>query len=453
MENEKEKDAIKEGQENPAEQETASAPNPKDGEKKKRKFSISALFYDNRFVMAFSVFCAVIVWTIISATTYVEKELTISDVPVDYSTTLSENVREELGLQIVGNRVEKVTVKISGNAFIVGQITAGDILVTARLYNVTTAGTYSVNLIAQPKNNKSFSIDWIDPPIVQLKLDRTVEKEFSVELETNSYQVDDGFAASESLSLQKIVISGPEANVKRVAKVVAETDQVEEKVDKTTNYMAKIVLYDDMGLIIEDPELTLSATEAELTITIKEVRELPILVEFDNLPAGFNTNAVTLTPKTLKIAAPSDVFDSLTEILVGTVDFSEVDTSHKVFTLPIALPSGCINQSEQDEVTVKVNLTGMRTREFDVTNITVAGSREGQDINIMTRTVKVRVTGPAEEIELLTSDNISALMSLDDIPQTTGKHEIPMTIRVAGGDSCWAYGKPTAFVYVSDKKE
>ncbi len=219
--------------------------------------------------------------------------MTISGVPVDYSAALSESATKDLGLQIVGNKVERVNVKISGNAFIVGQITADDILVTARLTNVTTAGTYSVNLVAQPKNNKNFNIDWIEPSIVQLKLDRTVEKKFPVELETNAYEVQDGYTASESLSLQSITVKGPEENVKRVSKVVAETDQVDSMLSQTNTYMANIVLYDDMGMPIEDPELTLSASEAEVTVVVKEVRELPVKVNYVNLPEGFSTRLVT----------------------------------------------------------------------------------------------------------------------------------------------------------------
>lgn len=437
---------------NPSEETNTPSPNPKNRRKKdpkKRKLTFSRLFNNNRFVMAFSVFCAVVLWTIISATTHIEKEMTISGVPVDYSATLSESATKDLGLQIVGNKVERVNVKISGNAFIVGQITADDILVTAKLTNVTTAGTYSVNLVAQPKNNKNFNIDWIEPSIVQLKLDRTVEKEFPVELKTNAYEVQDGFTASESLSLQNITVTGPEENVKRVSKVVAETDQVDSTLSQTNTYMAKIVLYDDMDMPIEDPELTLSATEAEVTVVVKEVRSLPVKVNYVNLPSGFSTRLITLSPATIRVAAPSDVFETLTEIVVGSIDFSQVDTSHKTFTYPIDLPSGCTNQSGEDEVTVKVNLSGMRTRELDVSQISLSSEREGQAINVITRTVTVRVTGPAEEIELLTSDDITAIIPLDEVPETAGKHEVPLSIQISGGGECWVYGKPTAFVSVS----
>lgn len=97
-----------------------------------------------------------------------------------------------------------------------------------------------------------------------------------MELKTNAYEVQDGFTASESLSLQNITVTGPEENVKRVSKVVAETDQVDSTLSQTNTYMAKIVLYDDMNMPIEDPELTLSATEAEVTVVVKEVRSLPV---------------------------------------------------------------------------------------------------------------------------------------------------------------------------------
>ena len=62
-------------------------------EKKKKRLKISELFYNNHFVMVFSVVCALVLWFIMAATNTTERPWEITNVPVEVE--LSASAQDE----------------------------------------------------------------------------------------------------------------------------------------------------------------------------------------------------------------------------------------------------------------------------------------------------------------------------------------------------------------------
>ncbi len=421
----------------------------------RKKFRFSRLFDNNYLVMIFSVFCAFVCWVVVSSSASSE-EITriISDVPIDYS--LSSSVSGDLGLQVINtsNSQKTVNVTITGKKYIVGQITKDDLAATVKLSDVTGAGTYRAEVKAQATGKlTNFTISSTDPGFVSVRLDRTISKEYSLGIKTNSYQAGEGYTLLQPrLSSVKdtIKITGPTTDLEEIAKVVAITDEIPSVVSQTGNYQAKVVLYDANDQVINNPALDLEFTEAEVTIVVMQLKTLPVEVTLANAPQGAENISIKLSPSSVQVSGASDVFSTLESLNVGTIDFTKVNTDHTEFTFDLksALPSGCSLEDDITEVTATVNLAGMRTREFDVTSIKLSGANNSSAVRVLTKTIRLNITGPAEQIEGITADDISVLVNLDQEAQSTGKHEIPVTVQIDGGDRCWAYGSPTVFVQV-----
>ena len=108
---------------------------------KKKKFSIGRLFYNDKFVMIFSVLVSIILWFTVSATnTSTESHKVISDIPVTIE--LSQNAKDND--LMVFNDNQTASVSVSGSSFIVSQVQKENILVTAlQAGTIDRAGTYT----------------------------------------------------------------------------------------------------------------------------------------------------------------------------------------------------------------------------------------------------------------------------------------------------------------------
>lgn len=117
---------------------------------KNKNFSFSSLFYNNRFVMTFSLATAVVIWLIVAIQFSPQDERVVKDVPVKIN--MSSNI-ETFDLQIFGISDFKVDVTVSGKRYIVASnnLSAEDFVVTANTNYVDSAGKYSLKLDVKKK--------------------------------------------------------------------------------------------------------------------------------------------------------------------------------------------------------------------------------------------------------------------------------------------------------------
>lgn len=424
---------------------------------KKKQFRFNRLFENNYFVMILSVFCAFVCWVVVSSSASSE-EITriIADVPINYS--LPSSISSDLGLQVINTSASQntVNVKITGKKYIVGQVTKDDISAVVRLSDVTGTGVYRAEVKAQAIGKlTNFTISSVDPGTISVRLDRTISKEYSMGIQTNTYQAEEGYTLLQPrLSSVKdtIKITGPTTDLDEIAKVVAITDEIPSVVKKTGNYQAQVVLFDVNDQIINNPALELEFTEAEVTIVAMQLKTLPIELKLVNEPKGAESIPIRLSPSKVQVSGASDIFATLNSLNVGVIDFSKVSIDHREFTFELgaALPSGCLPEDDVTEVKAVVDLSGMRTREFDVTNIVFDETAEGEtSVRVLTQTIHLTITGPAEQIEGITPEEISVIVQPNVTQQSIGKHELPVTVEIEGGDRCWVFGSPTVFVEVT----
>lgn len=415
------------------------------------------LFYNNYFLMAFSILVAFSIWMGISfSDTTTEMTRTIRGVQLEY-TNLPDSV-SQLGLEVIDgpSNVKQVDVTISGKQYIISQITAADLSAYIRLTDASAAGNYTAEVKAMANGkNKDFTIQNVDPQIVNVRLDRMTTKEFTLACSTNTYAAADGYTLkTPTLSDTSVMISGPATDMQQIARVVAEAT-VPEEINATNTYEATVHVYDEYGQEINNPMFQFSVEKTELTIVAMQLKTVPLEVAYLNAPENMSKNMVTLSPATIDISVPSDLYHSLTSLMVGTLDFSQVNTENTRFEFDInsILPSGCTNESDVDKLFVNVSMVGMRTREFDVDTIRIDSLPNDKNVEALTKSVRLTITGPASEIERITADDITVVVDMSNNPDTLGQHEIPAHIELTDGDGCWVYGSPTVFVRVSEKPE
>lgn len=117
----------------------------------------------------------------------------ISNVPITIN--LDGSTAATSGLKVISKEVDTVTAVISGKSYWVGNLTADDISVTARVVDVTKAGEYtldlSVALLPEAQKDSDYKIE-VKPDQVKVRFDTIVSQEFPITVETGKIEVGEG---------------------------------------------------------------------------------------------------------------------------------------------------------------------------------------------------------------------------------------------------------------------
>lgn len=132
--------------------------------RRKSKFSLRKLIYNDKYLIVLSVIAAVVIWiaTSINLSPETTKSVTVP-VTVDFSGTLAE----QLGIQYFDSTDITVDVTISCQRYLARDITADDISASLRTDTVTSAGYQSVQILVSTRGTDEFSIESYYPLLLQ----------------------------------------------------------------------------------------------------------------------------------------------------------------------------------------------------------------------------------------------------------------------------------------------
>lgn len=424
---------------------------------KMKKFSVNRLFYNNKFVLAFSLLTSIILWLAVTASDTEDHPRAITGVPV--VVTLSDAAQAD-GLKVFSPTGAKATVYIKGNSLVVNQVNASDLQVVAPSASTITApNTYSLALVAQQtekRNLTDFTVSSVSPDQVMVVVDRYKEKTFPIQGDITykeNYKSDPAyFVGSTTLSSDTVTVSGPEKQVQQVNRVAFEYE-VGETLTDTKQFTSNLILFDANGNKITESGLTLSVNQVDVTIPVLPRQVLPLNAVFTNKPAGLSLDygKVTISPRTIEVAGPSDVLSNLTEVSLAPIDFSDVSPTNNTFDVDIGLPQTCKNLSNLPTAKVTLDLSGLVSREITVTNFGVKNLASDKTAEIYTKALSVTVVGPEEEISKLTENNLVGEISMSGKENFTGHTEMPVTFSISSASSSWVYGSYMVNIGVTEK--
>jgi YbbR domain-containing protein len=419
-----------------------------------KKLQFGKLFYNDKFVLIFSIFASLVLWFVLASTNTEEHPRVISNVPI--TITLSDSAQQD-GLKVFSpvNSVAKVSIK--GNSMIVNQIQASDLELTALASTITAPGDYSVPLqVNKTGTLKDFDVDSITPSQIVVSVDRYKEKTFQIDANIEykeGYTSDTAyFVGLPTLSSDTVTISGPEKEVSQINKAAIEY-QVTDTLRESKSFTSDVILYDANGNKLNIGKMKLSVSKVDVTIPVLPRKVLPLSIDFTNKPSGLNltSSQITIDPVNIEVAGPKESIESLKEISLTSIDFSDVSPTKNTFKINITLPNGCKNLSSIPTAQVTLNLDGMSTRSMVVKNFSVKNLASDKTAKVNTKSLTVTVVGPESEISKLTEGSLSAQIDMTGKENFTGNTEMPATIGISGTSSSWVYGSYMTNISVSSK--
>ena len=119
------------------------------------------------------------------------------------------------------------------------------------------------------------------------------------------------------------------------------------------------------------------------------------------------------------------------------------------FTRPITLDPSLTNESGLTTATIKVTVEGLDTETFAVSNIrTVNLPEEFSQTELVTRSVQVKVRGPAEELEKIDASQLRVVADLSGVTNE-GTQLIRARVYLDGSSTVGVIGEYTISVNIS----
>jgi len=412
---------------------------------------------DNRlFAVAFSLFCGVAVWMVVAMYFDPNTTVTIYDASVNYDYSASTYTSQ--GLDIVERpEIDNVRVKVEGNATVIGDIGKDDIMVYPSYASVKGAGETKLRLNARISNTVEYSGDIKltveSPDSIDVVFDEVSEKVVPVTADTSGLSIAEGFTLYRAAAVPaEVTLRGPISELDQIVSVAAPVVAENELSDNTT-LPATLELRGENGEALELEYTTLTSDSANVTLTVYQVRELPLAVDFIGGPTTFDPSSLqyTLSQETLRVAGPARQVSGLEKLQVTTFDLTQF-AFDRDFQQQIMLPTGLILQDDISTVTLNFNTDDMAVTTLNISNIQPVNVPSNYDIQILSSLVNgVTLYGPKAEIEALSANSVQAQVDCQSLSLTAGQQTVPVVIQIPSSTKIFATGSYTVQCEVTIK--
>lgn len=354
-------------------------------------------------------------WLYVITVVSPESEKTYYEIPVVLQ---NKNILTERGLMIVSDD-PKVTLALKSDRTILNDLNESNINVIINLANIEKPGTHSLTYdISYPGNipDNAISVQSSSTDLIVLKVENRIRKTIPVVIDYGDTTVPEGYMADKTNAqyATSIEIIGPESVMEQITQAVIKVNLK----DRTKSFYEEEFQYtlcDAEGKPVDAEKVTTNTENIKLSLDIERVKEIALNLEvIYGGGATTETATVTVDPTTIQISGSDTLLENLNSLTIGTVDLREIleDTT---LTFPIALPDGVTNRTGVEQVSVDIKFAEMILKEFKVTTITPVNVPAGLNVQVITKSLKVTVRGPAELVNAMKETDLSATV---DFSQT-----------------------------------
>ncbi|MCI8442932.1 MAG: hypothetical protein HFG27_10420 [Provencibacterium sp.] len=417
---------------------------------KPKKFFQRLLHY-NLFLKLISLVVAFFIWVVVATAVDTSFRREIAEVPIDIN--LQSNTLSRLGMSIISLEPETVRVRINGTRYVVGALESGNIRIEPDLSAVNTTGTQTLPLRWVDESGGEYTVEQITPSSASVRIDRMDQKSVDITASVTGVSLPEGYIKEdEIITPERVTLTGPIGDLNKVQRAMVNID-MNKSMTATESVTGEIVLMDANGNLVESSHIHKDYDTAEVTVSVLKVKEVPLVIDFINRPYGFPLDQLryTLDRSKINIAGPQTLVDSYDEVLLGYIDFKQLDLSaRRIFD--VQLPSGFDNIDNIQSVSVSFDMEGYVSQEFNLDRIRILNPPANYEVTIPgSQQMRVRMVGPAETLESMTPEDIIAEVDLSEREVVTGQLKWPVTIYAPGKGAVWAVGDYVTTVSIAEK--
>ncbi len=402
------------------------------------------LLNDRRIRLLLSVLGAVIAWMAVTIVVQPGTTTTIYNVPVDF--TYDSAAYTARGLSIVSAEDKTVNLKLSGDGYTIGSLSANDFVVYPDWSSVRDSGEKTLRLQVRSQSTllTGVTVSIEGANTVDVVFDVVEEKTLPIQVTTNYLKIADGYILyGTEVSKETVTLSGPSTELSQVETCTAEVTHKGELTSPIT-LDTDLRFYTRSGSEVKFEYTTLEEESVEVTLQVYKLATLPVEVNFINTPKDFDSSvlAYSLSKKTLNVAGPESQINKMTSISAGTIDLSTFALD-KVYEMPIELPNGIRLLDNISSITVSFDSSRLETKTMNLpaSCVQVVNLPSSYTLTVETeRLMNVTLCGPVGSLEALNPEQVVIEIDADDFSVAIGRQNIACRLYVPSNDKIFALG-------------
>lgn len=364
------------------------------------------------YSVVLSIAVAFALWLYVVNNVSPEDDVTFYNIPVVME---GETALTEENLMITRRSAQTVSVNISGKRSDLNKINNGNLTAKINLSSIEDPGE-NIALpykLVYPDNVSAsdFTEESRNPAYIYVDVDTRRTKEVPVQPKWTGTRSENYIYDTENavLDYPAVTVIGPAAVADQIhhAEITIDlTDHV-----KSISDSFRYTLCDAEGNPVDAERILTNVEEIHLDVAIQRIREVKLVAD---VVYGGGANAdnttITIEPASLRLSGGDAVLEEFGDTLtVTTLNLANIERSQElVFTLN--LPEGVTNQTGVSEAKITVKYSGLISREFTLDTFQSLNVPAGMQAEIINASLVVKVRGPAEEINRLSAEDITAVV-------------------------------------------
>lgn len=351
-------------------------------------------------------------WWYVVNNVSMEAEDTIYNIPVALE---GENLLGERNLLITSQSTQTVSLTLSGSRSDLNKVNSGNITIKADLSSIDGPGdkiqlAYTISYPGDVASN-AFVVESRSPSYIYIDVDSRRTKEVPVVIQWTGTRSDDYIYDTENavLDYPTITVMGPAEVVDQIDHALIQIDLTDRVISMSESY--RYTLCNISGDPVDAGAITTNVDEVRLEVKIHRIKEVQLVahVIYGGGATEMNT-MVAVEPSVIRLSGSEAILEEIGDTYtVGTINLAEIEKSQEL-KYSIAIPEGVNNLTGVTEAVVSIRFSSLITREFDVANIQMVSVPEGLEAEILNSSIKVKVRGPAFEMNKLTDEDITAVV-------------------------------------------
>ena len=398
--------------------------------------------YDSKlFWVIVSCVLSFVLWVYVTSVQSDEVRQTFRGVRVEM---IGESVlRDSRGLVITDLSTSTVSVELIGPRRVIAAMSPEDIRAQIDVSKLTQSSYASMQYtIAYPNrtDTTSISVSRKVPDTVNFTVSKLNSKSIPVRGSFNG-SIADGFTAEMvTFEPSEITVSGPDAYLRDIS--YAWVSFGSETISSTYSIETGYTLMNSADEEADVSGISCSSDVVKATVPILEMKSLPLTVNLIyGAGANENNTKVSIDPEEITLAGDSAILNAMNNVPIATIDLTSFNSTY-TDTYNINFDNSLTNVEGLTEAEVKVEVVGLETKTFTVTNIQCRGISDGYEADVLSRALTVRLRGTAAQLAAVSESDLVAVADLSNTELATGSNIVSVRIQVDGSFDVGAVGGP-----------
>ena len=405
------------------------------------------IYNSKAFWMIVSLLASLAIWVYVTSVETDESKTTFRGVKVEL---VGEDIlRDSKNLVVTDMDTSTVTVEVVGPRRIIGSLSSDQLVAQVDVSKLSRAAyTSQQYTIVYPDgtDTSKLSENRRTPETINFMVSAQTSKSIQVRGSFDGSLAEGYTAEMPVFEPSTITITGSEAYLKDVE--YAWVTFSKENVDSTYSVETGFTLMDANNEPCSTTGISFSTDVVTATLPLLTLKEVNLDVNIIEGAGATKANTkITIDPVSVTLAGDSALLAGMNKIILATIDLTDYSTTFtETYTIPI--DNELKNTTGVTKATVTVEIVGLETKTFRVTNFSCINATEGYEADIITESKEITLRGTPEALAQIKAENIRAVADLTDYKESTGTYMPQVRVYVDGFTDVGAIGENTISIEI-----